>query len=293
MSAERSFSTTRTPSQKRWRAFAKDLWREILDDSVLNGAAVIAFFSLLAVFPAALFVLSLLPSLDIPHLQQALLDLLHQILPAQSADLFEVAVLYVGSETKKGLLTFGLVFALWSASSGVSAVMDQLNVVCHVRERRPFWKAKGIAILLMLFFVALGIAALSAAIFGGVIQSWIASRIGWSATLRLFFVAFRWIILAAALLLALAMAYRFGPDAEIEFRYFSPGSVAAAILIALASVGFRFYVSDFGNYSATYGSLAAMIILMLWMYMAGIALLVGCEINEIVRALKAERSESK
>ena len=262
-----------------------------MNDNAVDGAAVLAFFFLLAVFPAALFVLSLLPSLKIPHLQQALVDLLRQILPEQSADLFEVTVRYVASEGKKGLLTFGLVFSLWSASSGVYAVMEQLNVVFGIKnDRRPFWKARGTAILLMLFYVLLGIASLSLVIFGGGIQSWLASQIGWSGSLRIFFAGLRWIILAAALLLALAIAYRFGPCVNTRFRFISPGNVAAAILIALVSVGFRFYVSVFGNYSATYGNLAAMIMLMLWMYMAGIALLVGGEINEILHKQKSGQS---
>ena len=258
---------------------------------MLDGAAVLAFFFLLAVFPAALFVLSLLPSFEVPHLQQAILDLLHQVLPAQSADLFDVTVRYVAGEGKGGLVTFGVVVALWSASSGVSSVMDQLNMVHDVKDRRPFWKAKGTAILMMLFFAALVIGALSLVVFGGDIQSWLASIVGWSGPLRVSFATLRWLVLAAAMLLALAVAYRFGPDADVKFRFISPGNVTAAVLIALASMGFRFYVSKFGNYSATYGNLAAMIILMLWMYLAGIAVLVGCEVNTILERHKARQSE--
>jgi membrane protein len=262
------------------------LGREFLDDNVLDGAAVLAFFSLLAVFPAAIFVLSLLPSLEIPHLRQALVDLLYQILPQESAGLFEVTLRYVESEGKRGLIIFGLVLSLWSASSGVAAVMAQLNIVHDVKEGRPFWKARGLAIVLMLFFVALGIVMLSLVIFGGEIQSWMASLIGWSGALRAFFAALRWIIIAAALLLALAVAYRFGPDAKVKFRFISPGNVTAAILIALISLGFRFYVSVFSNYSAVYGNLAAAIILMLWLYMAGIAVLVGAEMDKIVASIR-------
>lgn len=269
--------------------FAKRLVRELLDDNVLDGAAVLAFFFLLAVFPAAIFMLSVLPSLSIPHLRQALVDLLYQILPEQSASLFEVTVRYVAGEGKEGLLTFGLVLSLWSASSGVAAVMGQLNAIHDVKEGRPFWKARGTAILLMLFCVVLGIVALSVAILGGAIQSWVASAIGWSAALRLFFASFRWIVLAAALLLALAVAYRFGPCADVRFRYLSPGNVTAVVLIALASIGFRFYVTEFGDYGATYGNLAAVIILMLWMYMAGIALLVGGEVNRLLEADRRKR----
>jgi membrane protein len=266
------------------------LWHEIQGDHVLDGAAVLAYFFLLAVFPAAIFVLSLLPSLSIPHLQQAMLDLLHQVLPEQSASLFEQTVRYVASEGTQRLLTFGLIFTLWSASTGVYAIMEQLNVVYDVQDRRPFWKARATAILLMAFFVVLAIGSLSLVIFGGVVQSWLASIIGWSRPLLVFFATLRWIIINVALLLALAVTYRFGPDVNLKFRFISPGNVVATTLIALASIGFRFYVSKFGNYSATYGNLAAMIVLMLWMYMAGIALLVGCEINAILHP-RSEQSE--
>jgi membrane protein len=278
-------------SHWRLKAFAKDLWREIQDDQVFDGAAVLAYFFLLAVFPAAIFVLSLLPFLSIPHLQQAILELLHQVLPQQSANLFEGAVRYVASEGTKGLLTFGLLFTLWSASTGVYALMGRLNVIYDVTEHRSFWRTRATAILLMLFLVLIEIVSLSLVILGGVVQSWVASIIGWSAPLLIFFATLRWIIIAAAGLLALAVLYRFGPDVKLRFRFISPGNVAAATLIALASIGFRFYVSKFGNYSATYGSLAAIIILMLWMYLAGLALLVGCEINAILYPPKSQQSD--
>jgi membrane protein len=279
-----------TPS-KRLIYFANDLWRAIQDDKVLDGAAVLAYFFLLAVFPAALLVLSLLPSLSIPHLQQAILDLLHQVLPQQSANLFEVTVRYVASKGTAGLLTFGLAFTLWSASSGVYAIMEQLNGIYEVKERRPFWKARGFAILLMLVFFLLAIGSLSLVIVGGLVQSRVASTMGWSQPLVILFASLRWIIIAAGLLLALAVTYRFAPDVNLKFRFISPGNVVAAAVIAFGSIGFRFYVSAFSNYSATYGNIAAVIILMLWMYLAGIAILVGCEINVILHLHKFEHSE--
>jgi membrane protein len=286
--AARSLSITNGPPYRRLIEFATVLWRKFQYDHVVDGAAVLAFFFVLSLFPAAIFVLSLLPSLSIPHLQQAILDLLHQVLPQQSANLFESAVRHVASEGRTALLTFGLVFTLWSASSGVYAISEQLNVVYDVREQRPFWKARGSAILLMLFFVLLAIGSLSLVIFGGVVQSWVASIIGWSRPLLVFFATLRWIIIAVAVLLALAVTYRVGPDVKLKFRFVSPGSVIAAILIALASIGLRLYVANFGEYNAAYGNLAAVMILMLWMYMAAMALLVGCEINAMLHPQRSE-----
>ena len=262
--------------------FSKTLWREMEDDHVFNGAAALAYFLVLAVFPAAIFVLSLLPYLSIPHLQQAINDLLHQVLPTQSANLFEAPVRYVASEKAGGRLIFGLILALWSACTGIYAIMQELNVAYDAEDRRPFWKTRAIAILLMLLFVVLVVGSLSLVIFGGVVQSWLASMIGWSRPLFIFFATLRWIIIGASLLLGLALVYRFGPDVRLKFRFVSPGNVTGSALIALASIGFRIYVSKFGNYGATYGSLGAVIILMLWFYLAGIAILVGAEINAIL-----------
>src|SRR5215471_8965312 len=115
--------------------FARRLWCKFQDDDVLNGAATLAFFFLLAIFPTAIFVLSLLPSLSIPHLQQAIVDLLRQVLPEQSANLFEETIRGVTSDRTQ-LLTFGLIFTVWSASAGVYAIMEQLNRVYGVQDRR-------------------------------------------------------------------------------------------------------------------------------------------------------------
>jgi membrane protein len=271
------------PSRRWLINFSKHLWRQIQDDQVFNGAGALAYFLLLAIFPAAIFILSLLPYLSIPHLQQAIMDLLHQVLPQQSATLFEGTVRHVVSERQGGLLTFGLLFMLWSASTGMYAIIQQLNVAYGATDRRPYWKVEGTAILLVLVFVLLLIGSLSLAIFGGVVQSRLASVIGWSRPLLILFATLRWIIIGISLLLGIATIYRFGPDVNVKFRFISPGNVVGAILIAVVSIGVRFYVLEFGNYSATYGSLGAMIILMLWLYLAGIALLVGCEINAILR----------
>lgn len=278
-------------SRKQMMEFLKTLWNEIQDDNVFNGAAALAYFFMLAIFPAAIFVLSLLPYLGIPHLQQAIVDLLNQVLPHPSAVLLRETVEQVISGRKGGLLTFGLLFTIWSASSGIDAAIEQVNMAYDRTDRRSYFKVRGISVLLMLFFSLLVVVSLSLVIFGGVVQSWVASLIGWSQPLRILFATLRWIILGIALLLGLAVIYRFGPDVDVKFRFISPGNVAGAILIALASVGVRFYVLKFGNESATYGDLGALVILMLWLYLAAIALLVGSEINALQELHKTRQSE--
>lgn len=273
--------------------FLKELWQALQDDHVFNGAAAVAFFVMLSIFPAAIFLISLIPYLPIPNLHQAILDLLYQVIPDQSATLLEGVVVQVISQKEGGWLTFSFLLMIWAASGGFFAAMEQMNIVYGVAERRPFWKVRAIAALLLFLFFSLLIGALSLAIFGGVIQSRLAALLGWSRPLLAFFAVLRWVILAAFLLLGLALMYHWGPNVHRKFRLLSPGGFAGAGLIALASLGFQFYIRHFSDYSATYGSLGAMIILMLWLYLASVALLVGSEINALTENRYTQKSSQK
>jgi membrane protein len=189
------------------------------------------------------------------------------------------------------------VFALWSASSGIYAVMEQLNTTYDVKEARPYWKTRAIALFLLLLFSLLIVGAFALVVFGGVIQDWIAGSYGSNALLLTFFAALRWIIIAVFLLLGFELIYYFGPNVEQRFRFASPGSFFGMILLALVSHGFRFYIARFSNYDATYGSLGAVIILLVWLYIAGLVLLIGSEINALIKHTipegksKGERTE--
>lgn len=259
-----------------------DLRREIADDHVGNGAAALAFYLMLAAFPAAIFFLTLLPYLHIPHLDQAVMDLLRQALPGEAADLFTSTVQSVTSQRRGGLLSFGLLATLWSASNGMYAVMQQLNITYGVKEGRPFWKVRGLALLLLLLFVVLIVGALALVILGGVIQEWLAAKVGSSAPLLWLFAAFRWAVIGLSLLLGFALVYYVGPDVKQSFRFVSPGSALGVVLLAVASIAFRLYVSSFARFSATYGGLGAAIVLLLWLYVTGWVILLGSEINALV-----------
>jgi membrane protein len=264
-----------------WKRFLRDLWQEAERDHLTTGAAALAYFLMLSIFPAAIFLLSLLPYLPIAHLEQAIMDLLREVMPVEAAELFTTTVQRVVSERRGGLLSFGLLAAVWTAATGLYAVMEQLNVTYGVEDSRPFWKKRGIALLLVLLFGLLVIGAFGLIVFGGVLQAQLAQVLGWSTALLAFFATLRWVIILAMLLLGLAVAYYFGPDVQQNFRIISPGSIVGVVVLLLAALGFRFYVDHFASYEATYGSLGAVIILLLWLYVTGLAILVGSEINAL------------
>ncbi len=265
-----------------WKQFFKDLKNEIADDGVVVGSAALGFYLMLAIFPAMLFLLSLLPYLPIPNLEGSILGLLNQALPGESAQAFTSTVQEVASQRKGGLLTLGALLTLWAASSGMYAVMQQLNITYDVKEGRPFWKSRGIAILLTVGFGLLLTSAFGLIVVGDLIQSWLSQNVGGGAALLTAFAVVRWVVVAGAILLAFAITYYFGPHLEQRFRLITPGSVVGVVLLIAASLGFKVYVDGFGSYGATYGSIGAMIVLMLWLQIVGLVILFGSEVNALI-----------
>lgn len=264
------------------KQYMLELQTEVKNDNVTNGAAALAYYLVLAIFPAASFLLSLLPFLPIPHLQQAIMDMLSEILPGDVAKMFTGVVQSVTTKPQGGLLSVSLLMTLWAASNGLYAVMQQLNITYDVKEGRPFWKVRGTAIGLMVIFTLLVIGAFSLVVFGGTVQSWLASSFGMGSVLLAVFAALRWLIIGCALLATFAITYYLGPDVEQKFKFISPGSIFGTLLLVLATLAFKFYVSNFGNYNKTYGSIGAVIVLLLWLYIAGLVILLGSEINALV-----------
>jgi membrane protein len=269
-------------TQLPWKQVLKDLNQQISDDNVFNGAAALAYYLTLAIFPALIAVLSLLPYLPIPNLDQAIMDLLQQALPEKAAGLLEDTVGKIVSERQGGLLSFGFVATLWAASTGMYAVMQQLNITYDVKDARSFIKARATALLLTLLFAVLVIGAFALIVMGGVVQDWIAGAVGRHQILLAFFASLRWLIIVAALLLGFALIYYLGPNVEQKFKWITPGSVFGVTVMLVVSLAFRIYIENFANYEATYGAIGAVIVLMLWFYVAGLVLLIGSEINVVL-----------
>ncbi|WP_119156479.1 YihY/virulence factor BrkB family protein [Caldimonas tepidiphila] len=262
--------------------FLRELYDEINEDDVFNGAATLGFWLTLAIFPAMIFVMALLPYLPIPNVDRAIMDLLGQALPANAAEMFSGVVSEITSKPRGGLLSFGLLATLWAASAGMYAIMQQLNKTYDVEEARSFIRARLTALGLSILFGVLVIGAFSLIVAGGMMQDWIGNRFGFSQTLLTFFVVFRWVMIVLALLLGFALIYYWGPNVKQDFAFITPGSLLSVLLLILASLGFQFYTANFEDYSATYGSLGAVVVLMMWLYIAGLVLLLGSEINALV-----------
>jgi len=264
------------------RQFLKELYRKTVEDDILNGAAVLGFYLMLAIFPAMIFVLALIPYLPIANVDQAIMDLLRQALPA-SADMFAGVVQDVTKEQRGDLLSFGLLAALWATSTGMYAIMQQLNIAYDVDEGRGFLRARLVAIALSLLFVVLVLGGFSLIVLGGQIQEWLGSRFGFDDALLAFIIVFRWVIILAGLLLAFSVIYYLAPNVELPFKLITAGSVVGVVVFLVASLAFAWYTQSFGNYAATYGSVGAVMVLMMWLYIAGLAILLGSEVNALIQ----------
>jgi len=264
------------------RQFLMELFREINEDDIFNGAAALGFYLTLAIFPAMIFVMAVIPYLPVPDVDVAIMDLLRQALPPSAADMFADVVDEVTHEQRGGLLSLGFAGALWATSTGMYAVMQQLNITYDVQESRGFVKARLVAIALSLLFAVLVLGGFTLIVLGGQIQDWIGQRYGVSEALLTTFVVLRWVIILLGLLLAFAIIYYLAPNVDQRFVFITPGSIIGVTVLLLASLGFSWYAQNFGDYNAMYGSIGAVIVLMLWLYIAGLVILLGSEVNALV-----------
>jgi membrane protein len=264
------------------RRFLGDLFHEIINDTVLDSAAVLAYFSMLAIFPLAILMLSLLPYLPIPNLEAAILAFMRQAMPPQAADLLTSTVTNIVSERRGGLLSFGIFGTLWAASTGLQTMMEQLHATQNGADPRPYWKLRAIALGLVFAEGVLVIGAFTLVIVGDWLLERLSLLMGADAVFLWVFAPLRWATIFAMILLALSLLYYFGPNIQQRYRVITPGGLLATVLFILASLLFRAYVAHFGSYEATYGSLGAAIVLLLWLYVGGVVILVGAEVNGLL-----------
>jgi membrane protein len=260
-----------------WLDIAKRTGKEVKQDQVPLLSAGVAYYTLLSLFPAAIAAVSIYGLVANPDTVRDQIDKLTEMLSPSTADLVGEQIKQVtsGAGGALGLATvIGILTALWSASSGMKALITGVNLAYDEVETRKFVKLRGLALLLTLgAMVLLGVALALIVGFPAVADDW-PTPLAWTAGIL------RWVLLAALLVAALAVLYRYAPNRdEPRWTWVSWGSGIATLLWILASVGFSIYANSFGNYNKTYGALAGVIILMFWLFLTAFVVLVGAELN--------------
>jgi membrane protein len=293
---------SRSPLRSLWNlegipvpVIAKNAWTSLFADNLLGRSAELGFYFLFAVFPTLFTACSILglAARSASEIYDSLLRYLAIVVPPSALD----TVLETFNETTAastgGKLTFGLVAALWFASVGFSAIQDSLNVVYRVKESRPYWKARlsaiGVTVILAVLVTLILASLLSGDYFARIARQDIYnSYLSGSAALLLRILS--WLLAAVLLSFLFAVIYYFGPDVEASrWHWLTPGSAIGVLGWLASSFGLRVYVHFFNDYSAGYGSLGAVIILLTWFYLSGLMLLLGGEVNSEIECAVRER----
>jgi len=271
-----------------WRSFFKRLYEKYTDDNVSDGAAVVGYYLVFALFPSV-FVLATLAAY-IPHVQASTATLLERargFLPSAAMGIIDTNLRALVANPRPRLLTLGLAAALYSASCGVDAIRRVLNLAYDVKESRPFWRTQLLALGMTVGGGLLVLVALAVVVGGGSAGLWVARHLQFAEGYVIVLRWIRWPTTAAAVMLGAALSYYLLPDVEQKFKFITPGSVVGTATWFLASWGFSKYVSHFGSYNVTYGSIGGVIVLLIWFYISGFILLLGGEINAIIEQAAA------
>ena len=277
-----------------WRELAKRVWHEIQEDEVFGRAAELSYYFLLALFPFLIFLTSTIGIVlgAGTGARHALFNYLGRVMPPSAFALIDSTMWELSSSSGGGKLSFGILAALWAASNGLSAITSSLNTAYDLKETRPWWKQRLTAIGLTMALSVLIISALVLVIAGGHIADWLAAAYGFGSTFPLIWKIIQWPVVLGSIILAFALIYYFAPDLrEQAWKWLTPGAAIGVALWLLVSVAFRVYLHFFDSYSKTYGSLGAVIILMLWLYFTGAAVLIGGEINSEIENAAAQQGE--
>lgn len=278
-----------------WKKLGKRVWSEIEEDEVFGRSAQLAYYFLLALFPLLLFLTSVIGLVvgSETGLRESLFNYLGTVLPASASQLVSTTVFEVTSSSGGGKIAFGILAALWAASNGMGAITNALNIAYDVEESRPWWKQRLTAVGLTVALSLLIISALLLVLYGGRIADYVTASYGLSETFKILWKVLQWPIALAFVLLAFGLIYYFAPAVrDQKWTWITPGAVLGVLLWLLVSFSFRVYLHFFDSYSKTYGALGAVIVLMLWLYLTGAAILIGGEVNSEIEHAAAKAGVS-
>jgi membrane protein len=266
--------------------FFKLTYNEMSEDHVMAFAGNLTYKGLFAIFPFFTFLLSLLGLFNATDLVNTMVDKLSGIVPQSATKFVEGQLLSITQSQAESAFTFGaiisILLALWGVSGAFRSVMEAMNVMYEVEEDRPFWKVYGLSIFMSLAVTVLLVGALVLVIFGESIGVRVADLVGLGSVFATLWSIVQWPVVALVVLFAFALIYYFAPAARQRFRWISPGSILAFVFWLIFSLLFSLYASMAGSYNETYGSLAGVIILLLYVYYSALIMLVGAEINQVI-----------
>lgn len=267
-------------------------FKEIQKEHLNTKATSLAFSFFLAIFPATIFLFTLIPYIPVNNFQDQLLYILSQVLPANAYEAVQSTLTDIIKNQNGGLLTFGFIAAIFFSSNGIMALMRNFNKASFIKETRKGWKKRRIAIMLTIVISIMLILGVSLIIAGNYIINTLEEyEIIHGILSKYSLVLVNWIIILLLFFSIISTLYYYGPGSNKKFKFFSAGATLATVLSIATSSGFAFYVNNFGSYNKLYGSIGTLIVIMIWLYLNSMILLIGFELNASINILKQNLPE--
>jgi membrane protein len=263
-------------------------WREILKrtfyeafwkDNCLSMAAQLAYYFFFALFPTLLFLVALASYFPITTLIDDMFRTLGGLLPPEALRIITDQILKISNQKDAGLLSLGMLLAVSSSSAAMTAIIDTVNRAYGIEESRPWWKVRSRAIALTVGVSIFILVSFALILTGPTLATRLADQWGLGPAFEWTWKILQWPVIFVMVSAAIAFVYRFAPDVKQEWVWLTPGSVFATTMWMLASLGFKYYVANWGAYTETYGLIGAVMILLLWFYISGLVILLGAELN--------------
>jgi membrane protein len=268
--------------------------RKVLDDDCPGLAGQLAYFTLFSMFPFLLSLVALAGLVvdDPATLLKTLTERMQGFLPGDAVGLLEGYIDLTLRNADPSVLVFAVLATFWSGWAAADAIVKAVNRAYELQETRKWWKLWSISVLMVLGFV-LVVVSLALVVFGPEVGGYFQSLIGLPETFLALWDVLRWVGAFLAVSLAHALLYYVAPNAEVPFKWITPGGFAATVLILVSSVGLNVWVANLGHYDQIYGQVGAIMVLMLWLYVTGLMVLVGAEINAVLARMAEERKDTK
>ncbi|PJJ79009.1 YihY/virulence factor BrkB family protein [Mucilaginibacter auburnensis] len=270
------------------------LVNEFLEESLLNRASALAYSFMLALFPAIIFLFTLIAYIPVNDFQDTLLNVVQTILPTNAYLAFQSTIEDIIKNQNAKLLSVGFISALYFATNGVGNLMRAFNDSSLILEKRTWLKRRVVATTLTVVISFALLAAIVVLIVGEHIITNMQEHIASESSFWIYAVTLsRWLIIIAIFFFSISLLYRYGPAHKLRWKFLNPGSVLATMLAVLTSIGFTYYINNFGQYNKVYGSIGTLIVVMIWLYINSLILLIGFELNANIdlakRKIKVEK----
>lgn len=262
-----------------WKELATRTYKEILADDLFNLAAQQAYYFFFALFPALLTLISIASFFPIHNLVGEIVNVLGRFAPPDVLTIITEQVTKISQSDHGGILTFAFLLTLWSTSGAVVSIISTLNAAYDITEGRPLWRVRVLAILLTVGIALFILVSIALVLAGPTLAEHIANSMHLGPAFKWASWILQWPIVFALVATGIGSIYYFAPDAEQDWIWITPGSVIATLLWVVASLGLKLYITYFGSYNETYGTLGAFIVLLTWFYLSGLAILIGAEVN--------------